>query len=97
MDPSYSEAQLRQDYLDPFIRALGWDLENSEGLLQHRREVEIESRTDIAGRAKRADYLFRTDGLDRLTCEAKKPRDPLGPRATFQAAERARQCGRATC
>ncbi len=23
-DPGYSEARLRQDYLDPFIRALGW-------------------------------------------------------------------------
>ena len=27
-DSGYSEARLRQDYLDPLIRALGWDLEN---------------------------------------------------------------------
>ena len=85
MEPSYSEARLRQDYLDPLFRALGWDLENSAGLLQHEREVEIESRTDIAGRAKRADYLFRTDARDQFTCEAKKPRDPLGDAAAFQA------------
>src|SRR5450432_3920370 len=84
-DPGYSEARLRQDYLDPFIRALGWDLENHAGLVQQQREVEIESRTDIAGRAKRADYLFRTDGHDRLICEAKKPREELGPRYAFQA------------
>ncbi len=38
-DPGYSEARLRQDYLDPFIRALGWDLENHAGLIQHHREV----------------------------------------------------------
>ena len=79
-DPGYSEARLRQDYLDPFIRALGWDLENHAGLVQNQREVEIESRTDVAGRAKRADCLFRTDTHDRFICEAKKPRLILGPR-----------------
>ena len=84
-DPSYAEARLRQDYLDPLIRALGWDLENRAALLQHQRDVEIESRVDVTGRAKRADYLFRTDGRDRFTFEAKKPRDPLGPPAAFQA------------
>ncbi len=84
-DPGYSEARLRQDYLDPFIRALGWDLENHAGLVQQHREVEIESRTDVAGRAKRADYLFRTDRRDRFVCEAKKPRVTLGPRDAFQA------------
>ena len=84
-DPGYSEARLRQDYLDPFIRALGWDLENHAGLVQQQREVEIESRTDVAGRAKRADYLFRTDTRDRFICEAKKPRVTLGPRDAFQA------------
>ena len=76
---------MRQDYLDPLIRALGWDLENHAGLIQKHREIEIESRTDVAGRAKRADYLFRTDGHDRFICEAKKPRVVLGPRDAFQA------------
>lgn len=83
--PSYTEAQVRQDYLDPLIRALGWDLENSAGVVQKQRQVEIESRTDIAGRAKRADYLFRTDGRDRFICEAKRPREGLGPPHAFQA------------
>ena len=84
-DPGYSEARLRQDYLDPLIRALGWDLENHAGLIQIKREIEIESRTDVAGRAKRADYLFRIDGHDRFICEAKKPREGLGTRPAFQA------------
>ena len=84
-DSSYSEARVRQDFLDPFFRALGWDLENHAGLVQQHREVEIESRTDVAGRAKRADYLFRTDRRDRFVCEAKKPRVTLGPRDAFQA------------
>ena len=51
--PGYAEAQLRDDFLNPFFRALGWDMENRAGLIQTRREVEIESRTQIAGRQKR--------------------------------------------
>ena len=31
---SYAEAQLRDDFLNPFFRALGWDMENRAGLIQ---------------------------------------------------------------
>jgi len=82
---SYVEAQLRDDFLNPFFRALGWDMENRAGLIQQKREVEIESRTQIGGRQKRADYLFRTDGHDRFVCEAKKPAEELSSRYAFQA------------
>jgi len=83
--PGYVEAQLRDDFLNPFFRALGWDLENRAGLIQSEREVEIESRTRIQGRQKRADYLFRADKRDRFVCEAKKPADQLHSRYAFQA------------
>ena len=83
--PTYGEAQLRADFLDPFFAALGWDLTNRSGLIQKHREVEIESRTEIAGRKKRADYLFRTDTRDRLVCEAKKPAVDLIAKYAFQA------------
>src|SRR6266566_3061249 len=36
---SYVEAQLRDDFLNPFFRALGWDMENRAGLIQQKREV----------------------------------------------------------
>jgi hypothetical protein len=83
--PGYVEAQLRDDFLNPFFRALGWDLENRSGMIQSKREVEIESRTEIEGRQKRADYLFRTEGQDRFICEAKKPAEELNARGAFQA------------
>lgn len=83
--PDYSEARLREDFLNPLFRALGWDMENKLGLVQSQREVEIESRTDVAGRAKRADYLFRVENRERFVCEAKKPREVLGERYAFQA------------
>ena len=81
----YDEASLRQEFLNPLFSALGWDVENKAGHIPQKREVEVESRTQIGGRAKRADYLFRTDGRDRFVCEAKKPADDLGDRPAFQA------------
>jgi hypothetical protein len=81
----YVEAKLREDFLNPFFRALGWDMENRAGLVQAKREVEVESRTQIQGRQKRADYLFRTEGRDRFVCEAKKPAEELHARYAFQA------------
>jgi len=83
--PGYAEAQLRDDFLNPFFRALGWDMENRAGLIQQEREVEIESATQIGGGRKRADYLFRTDKRDRFVCEAKKPAEELHARYAFQA------------
>jgi len=77
---TYDEAGLRAEFLNPFFRTLGWDMENKAGLIPQYREVEIESRTEIAGRQKRADYLFRTDRVDRFVCEAKKPAETLLPR-----------------
>lgn len=71
--PGYTEAQLRDDFLNPFFRALGWDLENRAGLIQKHREVEIESRTG----GGRADYLFRLERQPRFVCEAKKPAEEL--------------------
>ncbi len=47
--------------------------------------MEIESRTRIQGRQKRADYLFRADKRDRFVCEAKKPSEELHSRYAFQA------------
>ena len=83
--PGYAEAQLRDDFLNPMFRALGWDMENRADLIQREREVEIESATQIGGGRKRADYLFRADKRDRFVCEAKKPAEELHASYAFQA------------
>ena len=36
---AYDEASLRQEFLNPFFRALGWDIENRAGLIPQHREV----------------------------------------------------------
>ena len=81
----YDEASLRSEFLTPFFRALGWDLENKAGLIPSHREVETESRTEISGRQKRADFLFRVEQRDRFVCEAKRPGNALSTSAAFQA------------
>jgi type I restriction-modification system DNA methylase subunit len=81
----YDESALRNDFLTPFWRALGWDVENKQNLAQSLREVQIESRVHIEGRKKRADYLFRTGGLERFVCEAKKPQEELSKKDAYQA------------
>ena len=85
LTPTYHEARVRQDFIDPFFAALGWDIQNSQSLIQSEREVEIESPTRISGSKKRADYLFRCNGYDRFVCEAKKPKEVLGEKYIFQA------------
>ncbi len=82
---AYDEASVRQEFLNPLFRALGWDIENKLGHIPQHREVEIESRTEISGRQKRADYLFRTDRVDRFVCEAKKPAETLHKGYAYQA------------
>ena len=83
--PDYNEATLRADFLDPFFRALGWDVGNQKGLIHTEREVDIEVRTTTSGRQTRADYVFRFQRTDRFTCEAKKPAEPLHDGHIFQA------------
>jgi hypothetical protein len=80
-NPRYLEAQVRDDFLNPFFSALGWDLENNAGLIQKHREVEIESRTGDG----RADYLFRPERKPRFVCEAKKPAEELHGDNAMQA------------
>ena len=30
--PSYNETQVRREFIDPLFKALGWDIDNEEGL-----------------------------------------------------------------
>jgi hypothetical protein len=48
---SYPEAQARVDFITPFFKALGWDVENEAGLAHHAREVMVEhGESDTTGR-----------------------------------------------
>lgn len=74
LSKSYSEAQARVDFISPFFKALGWDMENEDGLPHHAREVVVEATEDSGGRP---DYGFRVSGQTRFFVEAKAPSEEL--------------------
>jgi hypothetical protein len=74
LSKSYSEAQARVDFITPFFKALGWDVENEEGLPHHEREVVVEAAEDTRGRP---DYGFRVSGQTKFFVEAKAPSEEL--------------------
>ena len=70
----YNETQTRRDFIDPFFKSLGWDIDNEEGYAEAYREVIHEDKLKIGGATKAPDYSFRLVGGKRLFfVEAKKP------------------------
>ena len=69
----YNEAQLRQEFLDPFFAALGWDMDNRQGHAEAYKEVIHEDSIQVEGAAKAPDYCFRIGGTRKFFVEAKKP------------------------
>ncbi len=74
LSKSYLEAQARVDFITPFFKALGWDVENEQGLPHNAREVVVEADEDTRGRP---DYSFRVAGQTRFFVEAKAPSEEL--------------------
>jgi len=70
----YNETQTRRDFIDPFFKALGWDIDNEQGYAESYREVIHEDRVKVGSATKAPDYSFRLVGGKRLFfVEAKKP------------------------
>ena len=83
---SYKEARVRQDFIDPFFEALGWDVGNTKGYAEAHREVVSENSLKIEGTTTAPDYAFRTGGVNRFFVEAKRPSINLedNPEPAFQ-------------
>ncbi|HZL35499.1 MAG TPA: N-6 DNA methylase [Tepidisphaeraceae bacterium] len=71
--PEFNEAQLRIDFINPMFRALGWDVDNTQGFAEQYREVVYEDRLKVGGATKAPDYSFRIGGMRKFFLEAKKP------------------------
>ncbi|MGH2564474.1 MAG: hypothetical protein ACRDE5_08175, partial [Ginsengibacter sp.] len=70
----YNETQTRLDFINPFFKALGWDIDNSQGNAEAYREVIHEDKVKVGSATKAPDYSFRLPGGKRLFfVEAKKP------------------------
>lgn len=69
----YKETEVRQEFIDPFFEALGWDVTNKEGLSQQFKDVILEDSIKVGGKTKAPDYAFRIGGTRIFFLEAKKP------------------------
>jgi len=69
----YNETQLRREFLDPFFKALGWDIDNEQGFAEPYKDVIHEDAIRVGGAVKAPDYCFRIGGTRKFFLEAKKP------------------------
>ena len=60
MSAGYSEAEARQDFIDDFFIALGWDVSHKQQTNPYEQEVKIErsQKQQNESARKRADYAF---------------------------------------
>lgn len=76
---TYNEHSCRDEFINPFLEILGWDVANKNGLAPQFREVIAEYH---ANSNDRPDYSLTLRGVAKFFVEAKKPhvditRDPL--------------------
>ena len=71
--PAYNETQARREFIDPFFRALGWDIDNTAGHAEAYKDVVHEDAIKVGALTKAPDYSFRIGGTRKFFVEAKKP------------------------
>lgn len=69
----YNETTLRREFVDPFFRLLGWDMDNREGLPEPYKDVIHEDEVQVSGQIRAPDYSFRVGGIRKFMVEAKRP------------------------
>jgi predicted type IV restriction endonuclease len=70
---AYKEAQARKEFIDPFFKCLGWDIDNTQGYAEAYKDVIHEDAIKVGGATKAPDYCFRIGGARKFFLEAKKP------------------------
>jgi type I restriction-modification system DNA methylase subunit len=75
--PGVKEAHVRQNLIDPFFEALGWDVRNTTQIAPQYREVVPEDSLEVEGQQKAPDYSFRVGTLVKFYAEAKKCDIPI--------------------
>lgn len=75
LSPGYQEAEVRRDFIDKLLIALGWDVNHEQQKNPYEQEVKVERGVEAGGQ-RRADYAFYVapNFRDvRFFVEAKKP------------------------
>lgn len=69
----YKETEVRREFIDPFFRLLGWDIDNTAGNAEAYKDVVHEDSVRIGQYVRAPDYSFRIGGTRKFFVEAKKP------------------------
>jgi len=69
----YNETELRNEFVNPFFAALGWDMDNRQGLSSDLKEVKVEESIRVEESVKNPDYSFRLGRNRKFFVETKKP------------------------
>ncbi|MEI7833462.1 MAG: N-6 DNA methylase [bacterium] len=69
----YKEASVRREFIDPFFKFLGWDIDNTNSYAEQYKDVVHEDALKIGALTKAPDYSFRIGGARKFFVEAKKP------------------------
>ena len=70
----YNEHQTRIHYINPFFKALGWDVDNKIGAAEAYQTVLHETTVEVDGKTKAPDYGFKlSGGALKFYVDAKKP------------------------
>ncbi len=80
-NPKYNETLIRVEFVNPFWKALGWDVDNEKGYAMAYRDVIHEDELKVGRSTRAPDYAFRVGGTRKFFLETKKPavdlkRDP---------------------
>jgi len=70
---SYGETEVRNEFINPFFKCLGWDIYNTFGAAEAYKDVIHEDAIKIGGENKAPDYCFRIGGARKFFLEAKRP------------------------
>ncbi len=70
---TYNETQTRQEFINPFFKALGWDVDNEQGQVEGNKDVVHEEKIKNGHATKAPDYGFYLGKIRKFFVEAKKP------------------------
>ena len=58
----FDEENTKQEFINPFFEALGWDVNNKQGFSPQYKEVVFEDNVKVGKKTKAPDYSFRLGG-----------------------------------
>lgn len=70
---TYQETEVRVEFIDPFFKLLGWQMDNADGLSTSKRDVLREESQQTETSTKKPDYTFRIATKKKFFLEAKRP------------------------